>query len=71
MIVHENNGRRRQLQRALDHLARIDRGMIDGAGLLYFVGDELIAFVEKENAELLAVGKGLRGAAIVEHGGPR
>jgi hypothetical protein len=56
---------------ALDHLARIDRGVIDSAGLLYFVGDERIALVEKQHPELLAIGKTLRGAAIVEHARPR
>ena len=71
MIVHEDDGGRRQLQRALDHFARINRSMIDGADLLHFVGDELIALVEKQYAQLLPVGKSLRGAAIVKHGRPR
>jgi hypothetical protein len=45
--------------------------MVDGDDLLQLVGDELSALVEKQHAELLAVGKRLRGAAIVEHGRPR
>jgi hypothetical protein len=45
----------------------LDRGVVDGADLLQFVGDELVALVEEQHAELLAVRKGLRGAAIVEH----
>ena len=58
---------RRQFERALDHFARIDRRVIDGAGLLHFVGDELVALVEEQDAELLLVGEGLRRAAVVEH----
>jgi hypothetical protein len=38
MIVHQNDGRRAQLERALDHLARIDRGVINGALLPQLVG---------------------------------
>jgi hypothetical protein len=56
---------------ALDHLARIDRRVVDGAGLLHFVGDERIALVEKQHAELLAIGEALGAAAIVEHVRPR
>ena len=68
--MHEDHGGRGQFQRALDHLARIDRRVVDRAGLLHLVGDELVALVEKQDAELLFVGEGLRGAAIVEHGRP-
>ena len=38
----------RQLQRALDHLARIDRRVVDRAGLLHLVGDHLVALVEED-----------------------
>ena len=34
VIVHQDQRARRQFQRALDHLARIDRRVVDGAGLL-------------------------------------
>src|SRR5262249_47012013 len=71
MIVHQDDGAGRQFERALDHLARIDRRVIDGAGLLHFIGDELIALIEKQYSELLAVGEALSGAAIVEHARPR
>jgi hypothetical protein len=56
--------------RALDHLAQIDRRVVDRALLLYLVGDQPVALVAEEKSELLDVGEGLRGAAIVEHGGP-
>src|SRR5215510_14033689 len=39
----------------LHHLAHIDRGVIDGARLLHLVGDDLVALVEEEDAELLLV----------------
>jgi hypothetical protein len=38
--------------------------MIDGANLLQFIGDELVAFVEEQHAKLLADGEGLHGTAI-------
>jgi hypothetical protein len=44
--------------------------VIDRAGLLHFVGNQLIALVEKQNAELLLLGEALRAAAIVEHRRP-
>ena len=58
MVVHQDDGGSGEFERALDHLARIDRRVIDGADLLDFVGDELVALVEKQHAELLAVGEG-------------
>ena len=42
----------RQLERPLHHLAHIDRGVIDGALLLHLVGDDLVALVEEQDAEL-------------------
>jgi len=52
MVVHEDDGGGRQFQRPLDHFARIDRRVIDGADLLQFVGDELAALGEEQHAEL-------------------
>src|SRR5690606_17513285 len=53
VVVHQHQGGCRKLERSLHHLAHIDGRMVDGAFLLDLVGDELIALVEKENAELL------------------
>ena len=39
-------------ERPLHHLAHIDRGVIDGALLLHLVGDDLVALVEEQDAEL-------------------
>jgi hypothetical protein len=44
--------------------------MVDGADLLQFVGDQLVALVEEQHAELLLVGEGHGGAAIIEHARP-
>jgi hypothetical protein len=52
MVVHEHDRRGRQLERPFHHLAHIDGSMIDRAGLLHFIGDDLIALVEEQDAEL-------------------
>ena len=57
MVVHEDDRGRGQFERALDHFARIDRRVIDRALLLHLVGDELVALVEKQDAELLLLGE--------------
>ena len=53
MVVHQNDRGGRKLERALDDFAGVDRRVIDGADLLDFVGNELIALVEEQDAELL------------------
>jgi hypothetical protein len=40
--------------------------VIDGAGLLQFVGDQLVALVEEQYAELLAMPKLLFGFKRIE-----
>ena len=50
VIVHQDDRGRRQFERALDHLARIDRRVVHRAGLLHFVGDQLVALVEEQHA---------------------
>lgn len=39
-----------QLERPLDNFAHIDRGMVDGAGLLHLVAYDLVALVEEQDA---------------------
>src|ERR1019366_2966073 len=70
MVVHQDQRGGGEFERALDHFARIDRRVIDGADLLQFVGDQLIALLEEQHAKLLLVGEGHGGAAIVEHARP-
>ena len=62
---------RGEFQRALDHLARIDRRMVDRADALRFVGDQAVLLVEEQDPEFLAVRERHRGAAIVDHLAPR
>ena len=57
MIVHQNNCGGGKLERALEHLARINRRMVDRADLLHLVGDQLVALVEEQDTELLSIGK--------------
>ena len=70
VIMNENKGGGRQFQSALDHFARIDRRVIDGPCLLHFVGDQRIALVEEENAELLAGLVRHGGMAVLDHRRP-
>ena len=58
MVVHESDGGRGEFERALNHLAQIDRRVVDGADLLQFIRDQLIALVEEEHAELFLLGEG-------------
>ena len=53
VVVDQNEGGGGQLQRPFHHLARIDRRVVDGAGLLHLVGDQHVLLVEEEHAELL------------------
>ena len=52
MIVHQDERGGRQFERALDHLARIDRRVVDRALLQHLVGDQLVLLVEEQDAEL-------------------
>ena len=70
VIVNEDNSSRRKLERPFGYFARIDGRVIDCAGLLHLVGDQLVALVKKEDAELLLLGEGLGAAAIVKHSRP-
>ena len=54
MVVDEDDRRRRQFERPPDHLARIDRRMVDGARALDLVGDQAVLLVEEQDAEDLA-----------------
>ena len=52
MVVHKDDGSGVQFQGAFDDLARVDRNMVNGAARLFFVGDQGVFGVEKEDAEL-------------------
>ena len=53
VVVHQDDRGGGELERALDHLARINRGVVDGAGLMLFVSDQVVTLIEKQNAEVL------------------
>ena len=54
VVVHQDDGGGRQLQRPAHDLARIDRRVVDGAVVGDLVGDQLVLAVEVEDADLLA-----------------
>jgi len=69
MIVNQDDRRRRQLQRPLDDLARIDGRVVDGAARLLLVGDERVLAVEEQHAErFVRRPRHGRGAVIDERG---
>jgi hypothetical protein len=55
VIVHQDQRRGAKLQRPFDHLAGIDRRVIDRAALLLLVGDQRILAVEEEEVKFPAL----------------
>jgi len=53
VVVDQDQGAGVQHQRPLDHLARIDRHMIDRAGRQKLIGDDAVLAVEIEDMESL------------------
>jgi hypothetical protein len=51
VVVHQDERRGAQLQRALDHLAGIDRRVVDSAALLLLMRDQRVLAVEEEEVE--------------------
>src|SRR5262249_21606492 len=45
MVVHQDDGGGGEVERALDHLARIDRGVVDDAALVLLVCYQVVALV--------------------------
>ena len=70
VVMREDQGGSAEFERALDHLARIDRGVVDGAALLHFVGDQPVFLVEEQYAELLDVLERHGRAAVIDQGRP-
>jgi len=67
MIVHQDQRRSLELERALDHLAGIDRGVVDRPALLLLVLDQRILAVEEEDVKPLDLAmRDVRGAIINE-----
>ena len=53
VVVDQDQGAGVQHQRPLDHLARIDRDMVDRAGREKLIGDDAVLAVEVEDVEAL------------------
>ena len=51
VVVDQDQGAGVQHQRPLDHLARIDRDMVDRAGREKLIGDDAVLAVEVEDVE--------------------
>src|SRR5271169_5288352 len=66
MVVHQDQRRAAEFERALDHLAGIDRGVVDRAALLALVLEQHILAVEKQDVELLDLVVRDLGAAIID-----
>ena len=71
VVTDEDHRRCRKLQRAFHHLTRIDRRVVDRAAPLHLIGDQHIAFVEKEDAKLFAGFVRHGGMAILDDRRPR
>lgn len=70
MIVHKNERGCVQFKGALRNLSWIDGYVIDGPTGLFFIGDENVFPVKKQNTKLLGFAMRHGGMAIVEHGVP-
>jgi hypothetical protein len=55
VVVHQDQRRGAELQRALDDFASIDRGMVDGVALLLLVSDQRVLAVEEQEVELPSI----------------
>ena len=71
MVVDHDDRRGAEFERPLDDLARVDRGVIDGAFLLHLVGDQHVLAIEKQDAEALGRAVAHAGAAVGHHLVPR
>src|SRR5690606_25191539 len=71
VVVDEDDRGRAKLKRALDYFTRINGGVIDRAGLLHLIGDQVILVVEEEEAELLDLLLAHRALAIFKQRLPR
>src|SRR5260221_478478 len=71
VVVHQDQRRGGELERALDDLAGVDRRMIDGPALLPLVLDQYVFAVEEEDVELLDCAVSDLCGAIIDQLVPR
>src|SRR5215471_13203952 len=60
-----------QLESALDYFPRVDRRMVDGAALVQFVGDQVVALVQEQHPELFAGLERHDGPQVIKDCSPR
>jgi hypothetical protein len=65
MVVDQYNGRGREFERAAHHLARIDRRVVHRAAALHLVGDQRVALVEEEDADVFLDIKNLNSSNVL------
>ena len=53
VVVDQNDGAGAQLERPLDHLARVERGLVDRAAALDLVADQAILAIEEQDPDML------------------
>ena len=70
VVVDEDEGGGVQLEGALDDFAGVDGGVVDGAAGLGLVGDEAVAGVEEQDAELFDGFAGEGGGEVGGEAGP-
>src|SRR5439155_19030967 len=66
VVVHQDQCRGAEIERALDDLARVDRRMVDRAALLALVFDQYVLAVEEQDVELLDLVVRDMGIAIID-----
>ena len=71
MVVHEDQRRCAELQRAFDDLAGVDRRVVDRAALLLLVLEQRVLAVEEEDVELLDLAVGDIRPAVIDQPVPR
>jgi len=70
VVVHEDQGRGVDLQRALHNLSRVDGHMVDGTACLFLIRDQDVLAVQIQDAKLFGFPVGHGGVAIVQQRRP-
>ncbi len=70
VVVHEDEGGCAELEAAFHDFSGVGGGVVDRAGALDFIADQLVLFVEEEDAEMLARFMRHGGMAIIHEACP-
>ena len=66
MIVHKDQSRRIEIERAFDHLAWVDRDMINSAYALNFIRDQDVLAIKEQYAKQFGVAVRHGHAAVIQ-----